>query len=431
MDVCYQVRAEELPRYQLAVCGGGVAGFAAAVSAAREGMRVLLIEKSGCLGGTLTNGLVTQLLDAENKGGIVREIADFLQRSGKSCVRRGPRLDENGRLKPGYVVDAEACKYFFDRETIRCGVDVMYYTAVVSVKMDSGNIESLLLASDDRCFSVSANLFIDATGNGMVAAAAGCRYECGSPENGIPQPTSLGAIAAGYPDDFNGTDSEREKTEYNQMLEQYGIHSSGGQFSVIRLPDLSTWLAGGNMQYNVDILASLALSRATQEGRMEAYESLERQREIPQNQNVRLLATGSHIGVREGRRILGLYRVTEEDILSGAKFPDAICTVRFGVDVHKLHRDDVLENSRGRKITPYHLPFRSQIPADCRNLLLAGRCISGDFYPHTSYRVMGDMLATGEAAGYAAACCLKEKKCPAQLDGEGVSEFMKRRGYEI
>ena len=117
--------------------------------------------------------------------------------------------------------------------------------------------------------------------------------------------------------------------------------------------------------------------------------------------------------------MLGLFRVTEEDILSGAKFPDAICTVRFGVDVHKLHRDDVLENSRGRKITPYHLPFRSQIPADCRNLLLAGRCISGDFYPHTSYRVMGDMLATGEAAGYAAACCLKEKSARRSLTEKG------------
>ena len=431
MNIPYEIAAQELPHYQLAVCGGGVAGFAAAVSAARQGLRVLLVEKSGCLGGTLTNGLVPQLLDAENKGGIVRETVEFLQKAGKTCVRKGSRLDAEGRKKPGYVVDPEACKYYFDRMVLSLGIDVLYYAGAAAVKMEGDRIRSLLVVTGDGCFSASADLYIDATGNGRVAAAAGCRFEHGSPESGDPQPTSVGAVAAGYPWDFNGTDSEAEKTRYNQMLEDHGIYSSGGQFSVIRLTDLSTWLAGGNMQYRVDVFDPFSVSRATQKGRMEAYESLEEQKKVPGNENVRLLETAAALGVREGRRILGRYRITEEDILSGARFPDGICTVCFGVDVHKLHKDDVLDNSRGKRIRPYQLPFRALVPLDCGNLLLAGRCLSGNFYPHASYRVMGNMMATGEAAGYAAALCLREGLLPAEVDGRRVRQFMADRGYVL
>ena len=143
------------------------------------------------------------------------------------------------------------------------------------------------------------------------------------------------------------------------------------------------------------------------------------------------LFSSSHIGVREGRRIYGEYRITDDDIVEGRRFNDAICLVTFGVDVHKMTDDDTTRADRGIRTKPYHIPYRALVPLDCDNLLLAGRCISGDFYPHSSYRVMGNMAATGEAAGFAAAECIKDSALPRAIDGKVVSAFMSDRGYTI
>jgi len=128
---------------------------------------------------------------------------------------------------------------------------------------------------------------------------------------------------------------------------------------------------------------------------------------------------------------MGLYRLTDDDILEGRKFDDGICLVTFGVDVHKLKSDDTLNCDRGYHAKPYHIPYRCLVAKECGNLFLAGRCISGDFYPHASYRVMGNMAATGEAVGFAAACCAREKTSPAAFDGRRAKEFALERGYEL
>ncbi len=141
--------------------------------------------------------------------------------------------------------------------------------------------------------------------------------------------------------------------------------------------------------------------------------------------------TSSCIGLREGRRVHGLYRICDEDIIEGRRFPDAVCLVTTNVDVHKLSKNDTLDCGRGYTSKPYNIPYRALVARDCKNLLLAGRCLSGDFYPHASYRMMGNMAATGEAVGYAAAECIKKRILPAEVDGSAVSEFMRSRGYEI
>ena len=127
-----------------------------------------------------------------------------------------------------------------------------------------------------------------------------------------------------------------------------------------------------------------------------------------------------------GKRIPGKMVDTE-----GRRFDDGICLVTFGVDVHKLKTDDTTECSRGYRAKPYHIPYRALLPKGVKNLMLAGGCISGDFYPHASYRVMGNMAATGEAAGYAAAKSAEAGIYPSGYDGRLVREFMKSKEYEI
>jgi hypothetical protein len=233
------------------------------------------------------------------------------------------------------------------------------------------------------------------------------------------------------PSEYNGTDSPEDKARYGAMLEEHGITTSGEYISVKKLPSLQTWDMGTNFQYGVKPDDIRSLSRAVTEGRCEAFEIIEAHKGIPGYENLRLVFTGAHIGIREGRRIFGEYRINDDDIIEGRRFDDAVCLVTSGVDVHKLKSDDTNECSRGYRTKPFHIPYRALLPLGVSNLLLAGRCLSGDFYPHAAYRMMGNMATTGEAAGFAAAESARLGISPKQLDGRLVRAFMTSRGYEL
>lgn len=427
----YNIEAKKLGNFDVAVCGGGIAGVCAAVAAARNGANVILIESSGCLGGTMTEGLMPFVIDRDNKGGIIKEMFDFLAEHNMSCPRRGKKVDEQGRHLPGNLLDVEGAKYFFDKICADAGVKVLFHSRVTYADHNNGHINSILLSTECGNYSLVAKVYIDATGNGTLADMVGCQWECGDPEQGRPSPLSMGASAVGLPEDYDGTDSEEAKTEYANKLESQGIRVSAQQASIVKLPALKIWDLGFNFQYDVLPDNIEALSDAVYESRKEVFEVAEAHKKIPGFENMYLSATSSHIGVREGRRVFGVYRLTNKDILEGRRFDDGICLVTFHVDVHKLSADDTIETTRGYKSKPYHIPYRCLLPLGSDNMLLAGRCISGDFYPHASYRVMGNMAGTGEAAGYAAAVCVRDDIMPAEVDGKAVSAYMRPYLQEV
>lgn len=427
----FNIEAKKLGDFDVAVCGGGIAGVMAAVSAARAGAKVVLIERSGSLGGTLTEGFMPLILDADNKGGLVRELYDFLNEHGMTSPRRGSPIDEFGNRIPGRMVDTEGCKYFLDKVCTEAGVNVLFHSQAADVNMNGEKIESLLVVTECGNYSITSKVYIDATGGGLVAALAGCEWDCGDPVEKNPSPTSIGVCAVGLPQEYNGTDGVDDKNAYAKMLLDHNIKISAEQACVKKLPALALWDMGMNFQYGVMPDDITTLSRAVLEGRKEIFEVMEAHKKIKGYEKLFTAFTSSHIGIREGRRIYGEYRITDDDILDGRRFEDGICLVTFGVDVHKLKTDDTTECSRGYKAQPYHIPYRALLPKGVKNLMLAGRCISGDFYPHASYRVMGNMAATGEAAGYAAAKSAEAGIYPCNYDGRLVGEFMKSREYEI
>ena len=429
----YVVRTRELGLFDVAVCGGGIAGVCAAVSAARQGASVILIERGGSLGGTLTEGFMPLILDADNKGGIVKELFEFLDRHGMTLAKNGERTDSEGNKIPGRIVDTEGCKYFFDKLCDEAGVKLLLYSQAAEInKSETGDgIDDILIVTECGNFTVRAKMYIDATGGGYLAALAGCKWECGDPIEHRPSPTSLALCTVGMPEDYNGTDNVDDKRSYSDMLRASGIEISSGLASVKKLPSLKAWNMGLNFQYDVKPDDIDSLTRATLDGRRESFEVIDAHRKIDGYENLYTAFTGTHLGIREGRRIFGEYRITDEDILEGRRFDDAVCLVTFGVDVHKLKNDDTDECMRGYRTKPYHIPYRALIAKGCDNLLLAGRCISGDFYPHASYRVMGNMAATGEAVGYAAAECAMDGTLPRDYDGTRVKEYMIKQKYVI
>jgi hypothetical protein len=144
--------------------------------------------------------------------------------------------------------------------------------------------------------------------------------------------------------------------------------------------------------------------------------------------NIRLVATAEQIGTREGRRIHGLYTVNKEDLINGARFEDAVCRVTFGVDVHSVNKQDeeagpkLKGYNQGIKSKDYDIPLRSLIAKDVGGLMMAGRCISGDFIAHSSYRVTGNAVAMGQAAGRVSAMATKKNTLPQNIDYQSIGK---------
>lgn len=427
----FNFKVKQLGKFDVVVCGGGVAGVGAAISAARSGAKVALIEKSGALGGTLTEGLIPNIMDGENKGGLVRELFNFLNEYEMTCARCGKKFDENGKRIPGRVIDVEGTKYFLEKVCQEAGVKVLYHSMLAAVKHINGHINSILISTLCGNYTLSAQIYIDATGYGFLSELTDLDWDCGAPEDKYPNPASMSMMLGGLPHDYNGTDTVEEKNEYARLLAENGVSVSAEQVTLTQMPSLKTWSMGFNFEYNVGPDDIERLSNAIIDGRKEAFEVVETHKKIAGDQNVYNAGTASYFGVREGRRVFGFYRLTTEDIIEGKRFDDGVCLVTAGVDVHKLKSDDTTECERGIRSKPYHIPYRCLVPLGSDNMLLAGRCISGEFYPFASYRMMGNMMTVGEAAGYAAAMCVKENIKPSEFDGKRAKEYMKLIGHQM
>lgn len=412
--------------YDVIVCGGGPAGVAAALSAAQAGAKTLLLEGQGCLGGIWTAGQLCVILDAAGKGGLMHTIEELLKKHDAYLIQ-----SDRGK----YTYDVETMKYILDTLCAEAGVDVRLHTKVVAALMDGDRITSVVTESYSGREAFVADAFVEATGNGQLAAQAGCSFLVGHPETGDIQPATLIGIISGAPADEPGTRNLDEKFALRRLLEEAGFEPSYRRPSLWRLPNPELCCISVHHAYGVPCDDAKAITEATIRGRKELNEAVQALRTIPAWRNARLVSTAAHLGLREGRRIMGEYYLTVDDIQRGARFDDGICLVRFGVDVHSLTREDDERNTgpynQGIRVRPYNIPFRSLVARGVDNLALAGRCVSGDFFAHASYRVTGNSVPMGEAAGLAAAWCADAKVPMRELDGARIKEEMVARGYEV
>ncbi len=390
--------------FDVIVCGGGPSGVCAAISAAREGAKTLLVEKNGCLGGFWTGGLLTWIADVENKPGLVKEMLDKLE------SRADGRIEY--RTKPYFTADTERTKVIFDSMCLEAGVSVRLYTLVTGVMKDGNTVKGIITDSKSGAEYFGAKVVIDATGDGDVGAFAGCRYKIGN-EEGKTQPMTLIALVSGIRyDEIEAFYASDPETGNNTMLYKEFVRA-GAKPSykrpllapVSRENNLFALMA--NHEYGASALSAEDLSKAVMHARKEILSCVEALRTLGGIwRNIHVVASGNDIGVREGRRIRGRYVVRSDvDIAGGLSHKDGICTVTYYMDIHQLSASSEKEDTEKRSrftVKPYEIPLRALIAADVRGLMMAGRCLSGDFYSYGNYRVGGNAARTGEAAGTAA-----------------------------
>lgn len=412
--------------FDVIVCGGGPAGFASALAAARQGARVLLLEVNGCVGGIWTAGLLSWILDAKNKTGIMAELIAKLEESGQGRVVGG-----GGAV----VYHPDPMKLLLEQMLLQSGVRIRLHTRVVGAITDASNrLQTVLTESKSGREAWTGTAFIDATGDGDLAAQAGCGFDFGRPGDGITQPFSLLALLTGVKTDDiapfinHVAESRRLGTGKGNLLAEFrraGIDPSYGGPSIFEIRD-GLYAMMANHQYNVAAIDADDVTRATLEARLEVHRLVDALRKAGGVwKNLELVTTGEHIGTREGRRVHGRLAVNSDALRDGAKFDDNICRVTFGIDVHATDpRATKGIEDKPFKARPYDVPLRALLAKDVDGLMLAGRCISGDFIAHSSYRVTGNSVAMGEAAGLTSALACRHRVLPHEVPYADVKEIL-------
>ena len=423
---CVREDARDLPvvgEYDLVVAGGGPAGIATAVTAARSGVKTLLLECHGSLGGIWTTGLLSLLIGFDATP-FDREILARLDKYGTRNLA--------GRAKGrDWAYEPEYMKLVCEEMCAEAGVTIRLHTPVVAAAVRDGRIEAAITESKSGREAWRAKFFADCTGDGDLAARAGCGFDVGGENPGDPeQPASLIALVM-LP---NGGDAECvvntpgmrhkvAKTRLKRLLEGVGVHPSYGDPTFFRLNgNLLALMA--NHEYDVRVDDAQAVTEATLRARREVFtivDALATRCGEPWK-GARVIASAEQLGHRRARRIHGRYTMSAEDAYAGRTFPDAIATCSFCIDIHAVSRkmNKILPagNPAGRAVKPYQIPIRACQAKDLDNLYMAGRCISGDFASQASYRITGTAVATGVGIANAiAAQCGNAKKCISPIAG--------------
>jgi hypothetical protein len=351
------------------------------------------------------------------------EVTNRLERAGARATHK-PHAGN-------FVYDVETMKLVLEQMCADAGVDVRLHTRVVATARDANNRLSVCITeSKSGREAWAAKCFVDATGDGDLAAQAGCGFDLGHPDTGRMQPMSLMAMLAGIElDDIEPCVAgfgDDPKAALRDQMRRAGIDPSYGAPTLFRVRhDFFAMMA--NHEYGVSGINTDDLTAATLRARSEVHAIVNGLRSLggPWS-NVRIVATGEQIGVREARRIHGRYTVTMQDLIEGRRHNDAVCRVNFGIDVHSTDADKskayAAENKT--KTQPYDIPLRALIAKDVDGLLMAGRCISGDFFAHASYRVTGNAAAMGEAAGVTAAVAANTERLPHEVSFADIRDAL-------
>lgn len=416
-------------KVDVVVAGGGPAGVAAAVASARMGADTILIEHEGYLGGMGTKGGVPAygpFFDEGDPviGGIGLEILNTLKKNDM-IPKQAPKTK-------WYAIDSERLKLVLDDITTDSNVKLLFHTDVIGVKCENGHIKNVECFNKSGRFNIEANIFIDCTGDGDLAVMAGAEYEYGDREGNVQAATLCFKVANFDTGRFltymneEGEDGNLSKASERARANGEFIEHETKVGGIALYADGTATFNFGHV-FNVKPLEIFGLSNAEIEGRRLLPKLLGFvNKYVPGGENAYIAQSGPSIGIRETRRIKGLAHTDENDYYSRAHHTDGIAIYHYPIDIHtatpknKSADEENYHNSRYNHGEYYDVPYGCLLPQKLDNVLVAGRCISTDRAMNASIRIMPICFATGEAAGTAAAMCIKEQTMPKDVDTDSL-----------
>lgn len=422
-----------MKKYDLIVVGGGFSGCAAALAAARGGMKVLVTERSNALGGAANICLVNPymkyhtVIDSKRVdlcAGIFREINSELESFRGFYKKR--RAEETGTF------NEETLKLVLTRMLTAAGVDILFHCTAVGANVENGRIKSVDIASKAGVVTLEADEFIDATGDGDLANFAGCTMRLGRDGDSLCQPMTL-CFRMG------NVDTEKWWKEDLPLAQKlYKEQIAAGKFRNVREDILSFInVTPGVVHFNSTRVVKLNptdifdVTKAEIEAREQVFELAEFLKENFESfKNAEIISTAAQIGIRESRMLCGEYVLTRDDLVSCRRFEDSVALGNYDIDIHNPEGGGT-SHYFFKDGTYYTIPYRSLVPKEIKNLLVVGRCISADHEAQASIRIMPIVCCIGEAAGTAAAIAFESKSDMIDVDTEKLRRTLKDNGAMV
>lgn len=431
--------------YDVIVCGGGPSGICAAIGARRCGARVLLVEKSGLLGGANVLSLVAPLMAFHNRkgriiGGLAEEIVAALKARGYSLGHVSDPIDFCGSITP---FDVEGLKEVYFHMIKEEGVDVLFHAVITGLNKTGETINEVKAATKQGIYNLKARVFVDATGDGDVAYHSGAEYFYGRESDGLAQPmTMLFSVAnidfekikaykKAHPEDFYKGDAQSDVFGMSGFFRMVGKGKAEGGFNIPRDRILLFENPhAGEATLNITRVSGysgvdpFSLSQAEAEGRKQIREAFQfLKKYIPGFEQSYIIRTPEQIGVRETRHVVGEYLFKEEDIIGEKSFADSIALCAFPVDIHDPSGSGLYAKD---EIRTYEIPMRVMFPVARPNLIVTGRAVSAVHEASASMRITPVVMALGQAAGVIAAVAARKRMPVKEIPYTDISSPLKK-----
>ena len=457
-------------KYDVIVVGGGFSGAIAAIAAAREGAKTLLVEQYGFLGGMLTAAGVGQMMTFHADRmllirGVTNEVIQRMVKKGKSA---GHVFDTTGYTYTVTPFDAEGLKTELETMCVEENVDILYHTMLAGVKRNGAVIDAVTLCNKSGLTDYSARVYVDATGDADLAAFAGVECKKGNPCTGKSQATTMmlrvnnvdtdacKAYIRDHDEEFPRLEHDTYKVYRAKQLSIGGFTQTTerakreGAFTLSR-KDVLFFETSNDGEYIIntshlveyDTLDPFAYSKAEIEGRRQANEIYEMFKAyIPGFENARMMFTGPFLGIRSSRQIVGMYTLSDDDLYECRQFEDAVAHSSYPIDVHGAEKPGEKSGARETGMTHAEenrhywgkirsLPYRCMVNPVVDNLITVGRCVSVSYRAQGAFRTAPIVGAIGHAGGIAAALAAKAQTAARDVRVDKLQERIRAQGGYI